>query len=155
MYNVNSIQFGNSIKIDYEISGEESTLRNVTSKDDMVHPDFTAATQPLFDMIIRFCEFDPALKKRIAPKKVTFSKSEKAGRCVKITFILRLENSINGLQITTPKYTEIVTDVNNQLTEQELNALELLKDEAFNYAHGNKTAQVSLFEDNKNENGTD
>ena len=37
MYNVNSIQFGNSIKIDYEISGEESTLRNVTSKDDMVH----------------------------------------------------------------------------------------------------------------------
>lgn len=146
MYNVNSIQFGNSIKIDYEISGEDSTLRNVTSKDDMVHPDFTAATLPLFDMIIRFCEFSQELKTRIAPKKITFSESEKAGRCVKITFVLRLENSINGLQITTPKYTELATDINNKLTEQEINSLELLKDEAFNYAHGNKTAQVSLFD---------
>lgn len=149
MYNVNSIQFGNSIKIDYEISGEDSTLRNVTSKDDMVHPDFTAAAQPLLDMILRFCEFDQALKTRIAPKKITFSETEKAGRCVKITFVLRLENSINGLQITTPKYTELETDINNKLTEQEINALELLKDEAFNYAHGNKTAQVSLFDGQK------
>ena len=151
MYNVNSIQFGKSIKIDYEISGEESTLRNVTSKNDKVHPDFAAATMPLFDMILRFCEFSQELKTRVVPKKITFSESEKAGRCVKITFFLRLENSINGLQITTPKYTELETDINNKLTEQELNALELLKDEAFNYAHGGKTAQICLFEDKKEE----
>lgn len=154
MHTVNSIQFGSLIKVDYEISGE-TILHNISSKDDKVHPDFTAATIPLFDMILRFCEFGQELKTRIAPKKVIFSNNEKAGRGVKIIFILRLENSGNGLKLTTPKYTELLTDINNRLTEQELNTLELLKDEAFNYAHGNKTAQICLFEGNKDENGTD
>ena len=69
MHTVNSIQFGSLIKVDYEISGE-TILHNISSKDDKVHPDFTAATIPLFDMILRFCEFGQELKNRIAPKKV-------------------------------------------------------------------------------------
>ncbi|MHC1718562.1 MAG: hypothetical protein AB9883_07905 [Acidaminococcaceae bacterium] len=145
MYDVNSIQFGKNIKVDYEIIGE-TTTRNVTSKEDMTHPDFQAAAKPLFDMILRFCEFAEEMKNRIIPIKVQLSSSEKAGRCCRITFILKLQNSINGLKITTPKFSEYQTETSNCFTPEELNQLELLKDEAFAYAHANKTAQIGLFD---------
>lgn len=148
MYNVKSITFGRSTKIDYEIISE-TNLRNITSKEEPLHPDFRAAAMPLFDMILRFCEFEEEMKSRIIPAKVVFSEGKESGRCCKITFLLKLEHSINGLRITTPKFSEFQTDLSNQFLPDELNQLELLKDEAFAYAHTNKTAQGNLFEESE------
>lgn len=125
-----------------------------------VHPDLRTAFAPIPEMIKRLLEI-PLVncygeKLVMEPHKIKFVDSEKYGPGVKFTLSLNgLGLSDEKIVISTPTYYKAAKLVHedihgkrglNQLTQEEWQALESLKKEAFLYAYHNKCLQPTAEE---------
>ena len=155
------------IKVDYRIYEDDldKSLITVVTKSVQPHPDFQKACLAVYDMVRRFCEFDKltenligdlniyeadgeqSLKvvesnaewnKLIVPQKISFPTSDKKGTGIKINFIFKVPDFGGEIKMVTPTYWDA------DLTFEEKTQIEVMKQEAFAYAHQNKQAQTEL-----------
>lgn len=155
------------IKVDYRIYEDDldKSLITVVTKTVQPHPDFQKACLAAYDMIRRFCEFDKLTEKLIGdldiyeaeseqtlraaesnaewnklivPQKISFPTSDKKGTGIKINFIFKVVNFGGEIKMVTPTYWDA------DLTPEEKVQIEVMKQEAFAYAHQNKQAQTEL-----------
>jgi len=155
------------IKVDYRIYEDDldKSLITVVTKSVQPHPDFQKACLAVYDMIRRFCEFDKLTEKLIGdldlyeadgaqslkvaesnaewnklivPQKISFPTSDKKGTGIKINFIFKVPDFGGEIKMVTPTYWDA------DLMLEEKVQIEVMKQEAFAYAHKNKQAQTEL-----------
>lgn len=164
-YTIEKIDTKGSLTVTFSVSaakadgGFVNETMTVTKYRD-VHPDLKAAFKPIPEMIKRLLEmplvncYGEVLE--MVPHKIKFIESDKYGSGVKFTASLNgLGLSDEKITISTPSYYKsaklVHEDIHgkrglNQLTQEEWQALEVLKREAFLYAYHNKCLQPTVDE---------